>query len=155
MTGLGEAGIAKLTGGKVQILMTDVRYNVNRATLVELMASSVNETELTDISAARDESDETTRVVTDLAREGNEKAVMPSAHISMTKYVIFGCISSPGSSKKRSTRSTKNYSNPSKTFATSWPKSSVSSRLSKKSSVTFATNTVRRAGPSSLLIKQR
>src|SRR5437899_928090 len=72
-------------------------------------------------------------------------AVMPSANIRLTKSLIFGCISSRGSSEKRSTRSTRNYSNRSKTFATSWPKSSVSSRLLKRSSVKFATNTVRRA----------
>src|SRR5205807_9322943 len=51
-------------------------YNVNRATLVERIASLVNGKVLTDISAVRDESDENTRVVIELKRDGNPRVVI-------------------------------------------------------------------------------
>jgi DNA gyrase subunit A len=49
---------------------------VNRAVLVERIADLVNEKILTDISAIRDESDENTRVVIELKRDGNPKVVI-------------------------------------------------------------------------------
>ncbi|KAF5407890.1 MAG: DNA gyrase subunit A [Candidatus Udaeobacter sp.] len=72
----GKAGIEELKGGREQIVITEIPYNVNRATLVERIASLVNEKVLTDISAVRDESDENTRVVIELKRDGNPKVVI-------------------------------------------------------------------------------
>src|SRR6201982_2346706 len=72
----GKAGIEELKGGREQIVITEIPYNVNRATLVERIASLVNEKILTDISAVRDESDENTRVVIELKRDGNPKIVI-------------------------------------------------------------------------------
>ncbi|HET6887436.1 MAG TPA: DNA gyrase subunit A [Candidatus Udaeobacter sp.] len=72
----GKAGIEGLKGGREQIVITEIPYNVNRATLVERIASLVNEKILTDISAVRDESDENTRVVIELKRDGNPKVVI-------------------------------------------------------------------------------
>src|SRR5437764_9991554 len=72
----GKAGIEELKGGKEQIVITEIPYNVNRATLVERIASLVNGKVLTDISAVRDESDENTRVVSELKRDGNPKVVI-------------------------------------------------------------------------------
>jgi DNA gyrase subunit A len=72
----GKAGIEELKGGKEQIVITEIPYNVNRATLVERIASLVNQKVLTDISAVRDESDENTRVVIELKRDGNPKVVI-------------------------------------------------------------------------------
>src|SRR5437762_6792122 len=72
----GKAGIEELKGGKEQIVITEIPYNVNHATLVERIASLVNEKVLTDISAVRDESDENTRVVIELKRDGNPKVVI-------------------------------------------------------------------------------
>jgi DNA gyrase subunit A len=72
----GKAGIEELKGGKEQIVITEIPYNVNRATLVERIAELVNEKVLTDISAVRDESDENTRVVIELKRDGNPKIVI-------------------------------------------------------------------------------
>jgi DNA gyrase subunit A len=72
----GKAGIEELKGGREQIVITEIPYNVNRATLVERIASLVNEKVLTDISAVRDESDENTRVVIELKRDGNPKIVI-------------------------------------------------------------------------------
>ena len=72
----GKAGIEELKGGKEQIVITEIPYNVNRATLVERIAELVNEKVLTDITAVRDESDENTRVVIELKRDGNPKIVI-------------------------------------------------------------------------------
>jgi DNA gyrase subunit A len=72
----GKVGIEELKGGKEQIVITEIPYNVNRATLVERIASLVNEKVLTDISAVRDESDENTRVVIELKRDANPKVVI-------------------------------------------------------------------------------
>jgi DNA gyrase subunit A len=72
----GKAGIEELKGGREQIVITEIPYNVNRATLVERIAALVNEKVLTDISAVRDESDENTRVVIELKRDGNPKIVI-------------------------------------------------------------------------------
>src|SRR5512133_3094996 len=72
----GKAGIEELKGGKEQIVITEIPYNVNRATLVERIASLVNEKVLGDITAIRDESDENTRVVIELKRDANPKIVI-------------------------------------------------------------------------------
>ncbi|MBV9619286.1 MAG: DNA gyrase subunit A, partial [Verrucomicrobia bacterium] len=72
----GKAGVEELKGGKEQIVITEIPYGVNRATLVERIAELVNEKILGDISAIRDESDENTRVVIELKRDGNPKVVI-------------------------------------------------------------------------------
>src|ERR1043165_3553397 len=71
----GKAGVEEIKGGKEQIVITEIPYNVNRATLVERIAQLVNDKVLTDITAIRDESDENTRVVIELKRDGNPKIV--------------------------------------------------------------------------------
>src|SRR5436305_10213439 len=72
----GKAGVEEIKGGREQIVITEIPYNVNRATLVERIADLVNEKILGDISAIRDESDENTRVVIELKRDGNPKVVI-------------------------------------------------------------------------------
>jgi DNA gyrase subunit A len=72
----GKAGIEELKGGKEQIVITEIPYNVNRATLVERIAQLVNEKTITDITAVRDESDENTRVAIELKRDANPKVVI-------------------------------------------------------------------------------
>ncbi|MDB6146659.1 MAG: gyrA [Spartobacteria bacterium] len=72
----GKAGVEEVKGGREQIVITEIPYNVNRATLVERVADLVNNKVLTDISAIRDESDENTRVVIELKRDGNPKVVL-------------------------------------------------------------------------------
>jgi len=59
----GKVGVEQLKGGKEQIIITEIPYNVNRAVLVERVAELVNEKTpgFTDITAIRDESDENTR----------------------------------------------------------------------------------------------
>src|SRR3954468_3557616 len=72
----GKAGIEELKGNREQIVITEIPYNVNRATLVERIADLVNDKVLSDITAIRDESDENTRVVIELKRDANPKIVI-------------------------------------------------------------------------------
>ncbi len=63
-------------GGKEQIIVTEIPFNVNRAELVARIAQLVNEKELTEITDVRDESDESTRVVIELKRDAIAKVVI-------------------------------------------------------------------------------
>ena len=72
----GKAGVEELKGGKEQIVITQIPYGVNRATLVERIAELVNEKVLTDISYVGDQSDESTRIVIELKRDANPKIII-------------------------------------------------------------------------------
>src|SRR5687768_17614871 len=72
----GKVGVAEVKGGREQLIISEIPYNVNRAVLVARVAELVNEKIITDISAIRDESDEQTRVVIDLKRDANPKVVI-------------------------------------------------------------------------------
>ena len=63
-------------GGKEQIIVTEIPFNVNRAELVSRIAALVNEKELTEVTDVRDESDESTRVVIELKRDAIAKVVI-------------------------------------------------------------------------------
>ena len=71
-------GTASISEGKTrdQIIITEIPYYVNRATLVERIAELVNTKVITEISAVRDESDENTRVVVDLKRDARSQVVL-------------------------------------------------------------------------------
>jgi len=81
-TGRGSVRVrAKLNttmpkGGKEQIIVTEIPFNVNRAELVSRIAELVNAKELTDVTDVRDESDENTRVVIELKRDAVAKVVI-------------------------------------------------------------------------------
>ncbi len=72
----GKVGLEQIKGGREQIVITEIPYNVNRATLVERIAELVNEKTISDITAIRDESDENTRVVIELRRDAIPKVVI-------------------------------------------------------------------------------
>src|SRR6266404_5656789 len=72
----GKVGLEELKGGREQIIITEIPYNVNRALLVERIADLVNEKIITDITAVRDESDENTRVVIEIKRDAIAKVVI-------------------------------------------------------------------------------
>ncbi len=72
----GRIGVAEIKGGREQIIITEIPYNVNRADLVKKIADLTNEKVLTGISDVRDESAEDTRVVIDLKRDGNPKVII-------------------------------------------------------------------------------
>src|SRR5436190_14784768 len=72
----GKVGIEQVKGGREQIIITEIPYNVNRAVLVERIAELVNEKIITDITGVRDESDENTRVVIEIKRDTIPKVVI-------------------------------------------------------------------------------
>ena len=72
----GRIGLEETKGGREQIVITEIPYNVNRAVLVERIAELVNEKVITDITAVRDESDENTRVVIEIKRDAIPKVVI-------------------------------------------------------------------------------
>jgi DNA gyrase subunit A len=72
----GRVGMEQLKGGREQIVITEIPFNVNRALLVERIADLVNEKIITDITAVRDESDENTRVVIEIKRDAIAKVVI-------------------------------------------------------------------------------
>jgi DNA gyrase subunit A len=76
----GKAGVEELKGGREQIVITEIPYGVNRATLVERIAELVNEKVLTDISYVGDQSDENTRIVIELKRDANPKVIIANLY---------------------------------------------------------------------------
>jgi DNA gyrase subunit A len=76
----GKAGVEELKGGREQIVITEIPYGVNRATLVERIAQLVNQKVLTDISYVGDQSDENTRVVIELKRDANPKVIIANLY---------------------------------------------------------------------------
>jgi DNA gyrase subunit A len=72
----GKVGLEEVKGGREQIVITAIPYNVNRALLVERIAELVNEKVIPDITAVRDESDENTRVVIEIKRDALPKVVI-------------------------------------------------------------------------------
>src|SRR5581483_8401026 len=72
----GKAHTEELKGGQEQIVITEIPYNVNRASLVTRIAELVGEKELDGIRDLRDESDENTRIVIELKRGEQAKVVI-------------------------------------------------------------------------------
>jgi DNA gyrase subunit A len=66
----------QVKGGKENIIVSEIPFNVNRAELVKRIADLVNDKEITEISDVRDESDESTRVVIELKRDAITKVVI-------------------------------------------------------------------------------
>ncbi len=72
----GKVGSEQLKGGREQLVITEIPYNVNRAALESSIADLVNEKVITDVSAMRNESDENCRLVIELKRDGIPKVVI-------------------------------------------------------------------------------
>jgi DNA gyrase subunit A len=72
----GKVGLEELKGGREQIIITEIPFNVNRAVLVARIAELANEKIIADITAVRDESDENTRVVIEIKRDAVAKVVI-------------------------------------------------------------------------------
>jgi DNA gyrase subunit A len=88
----GKVGVEQLKGGREQIVITEIPYNVNRAQLVERIARLVNEgdiKELKDITAVRDESDENTRVVVEMKRDAIAKVIINNLYIHTALETTF------------------------------------------------------------------
>jgi DNA gyrase subunit A len=63
-------------GGRTVLIVDEIPFNVNRATLVERIGDLVRDKVITDISDVRDESDENTRVVIEIKRDAVPKVVL-------------------------------------------------------------------------------
>ncbi|HWL15928.1 MAG TPA: DNA gyrase subunit A [Opitutus sp.] len=72
----GKAHTEELKNGMEQIVITEIPYNVNRATLVTRIADLVSQKEIDGIRDLRDESDENTRIVVELKRGEQAKVVI-------------------------------------------------------------------------------
>jgi len=72
----GKVGIEQLRGGREQLVITEIPFNVNRALLEQQIAGLVNEKVITDVSAMRNESDENCRLVIELKRDAIAKVVI-------------------------------------------------------------------------------
>ena len=72
----GKAHTEETKNGMEQIVITEIPYNVNRATLVSRIAELVGEKEIDGIRDLRDESDENTRIVIELKRGEQAKVVI-------------------------------------------------------------------------------
>jgi DNA gyrase subunit A len=71
-----RVGTEEAKGGRENIVVTEIPFGVNRAELVRRIAELVNEKVLSGINDVRDESDESTRVVIELKRDGNPKVLI-------------------------------------------------------------------------------
>ena len=76
----GRVGSEELKGNREQLVITEIPFSVNRAALEEKIAELVNEKIITEISAMRNESDENTRLVMELKRDGNPKVVIANLY---------------------------------------------------------------------------
>ena len=76
----GRVGVEEMKGNREQLVITEIPFNVNRAALEQQIANLVNEKVITEISAMRNESDEHTRLVMELKRDGLPKVVINNLH---------------------------------------------------------------------------
>ncbi|HEX3628462.1 MAG TPA: DNA gyrase subunit A [Verrucomicrobiae bacterium] len=76
----GRVGSEEMKGGREQLVITEIPFNVNRAALEQQIANLVNEKTISEISAMRNESDENTRLVMELKRDGNPKVVIANLY---------------------------------------------------------------------------
>jgi DNA gyrase subunit A len=88
----GKAHTEEMKGGGEQIVITEIPYNVNRATLVLRIAELVREKEIDGIRDLRDESDENTRIVIELKRGEQSQIVINQLYQKTALESSFGVI---------------------------------------------------------------
>jgi DNA gyrase subunit A len=89
----GRVGVEEVKGGKERIIVSEIPYNVNKASLIEQIARLVNEKKLDDISDIRDESNkEGIRVVIELKRDAIPKVVINNLYKHTQLEDTFGVI---------------------------------------------------------------
>jgi DNA gyrase subunit A len=89
----GRVGVEEVKGGKERIIVSEIPYNVNKATLIESIARLVNEKKIEDISDIRDESNkEGIRVVIELKRDAIPKVVINNLYKHTQLEDTFGVI---------------------------------------------------------------
>ncbi len=85
----GRIGVEEMKGGREQLVITEIPFNVNRAALEQNIANLVNEKIITEISAMRNESDEHCRLVIELKRDGLPKVVINNLYQHTQMEVSF------------------------------------------------------------------
>ena len=85
----GRVEVEEMKANREQLVVTEIPFNVNRAALEERIAELVNEKVVTEISAMRNESDENTRLVMELKRDGNPKVVINNLYKHTQLEVTF------------------------------------------------------------------
>ena len=88
----GKAHTEELKGGLEQIVITEIPYNVNRASLVTRIAELVSDKLIDGIRDLRDESDENTRVVIEIKRGEQAKVVINQLFQKTALESSFGVI---------------------------------------------------------------
>src|SRR5882757_2907409 len=88
----GKAHTEEMKGGMEQIVITEIPYNVNRATLVLRIADLVRDKEIDGIRVLRDESDENTRIVIELKRGEQAQVVINQLYQKTALESSFGVI---------------------------------------------------------------
>ncbi len=99
LTGRGKilvrarASVETAKNGKESIVVTELPYQVSKASLIEKMADLVRDKVLEDISDIRDESDrDGMRIVIELKRDGVPLVVLNNLYKHTSMQVTFGCI---------------------------------------------------------------
>jgi DNA gyrase subunit A len=88
-----KAAFEKQKNGRESIIVTELPYQVNKASLIEKIADLVKEKRLEDIADVRDESDrDGLRVVIDLKRDANAEVVLNNLFKHTQMQTTFGVI---------------------------------------------------------------
>ncbi len=88
-----RASIETGKGERQRIIITELPYQVNKASLIEKIADLVTDKKLEDISDVRDESDrDGLRVVIELKREANAEVVLNNLYMHTQMQTTFGVI---------------------------------------------------------------
>ncbi|MGV0876655.1 DNA gyrase subunit A [Martelella sp. FLE1502] len=88
----GRATIEPMRGDREQIIITEIPYQVNKATMIEKMAELVRDKRIEGISDLRDESDrEGYRVVIELKRDANAEVILNQLYRYTPLQTSFGC----------------------------------------------------------------
>jgi DNA gyrase subunit A len=86
-------GIEDIKGNRQAIIVTELPYQVNKATLLETIAELVRDKKIPDISDLRDESDRKgMRVVIEIKRDGNANVVLNQLYKHTQMETTFGVI---------------------------------------------------------------
>jgi DNA gyrase subunit A len=88
----GVATIEPMRGDREQIIITEVPFQVNKATMIEKMAELVKDKRIEGISDLRDESDrQGYRVVIELKRDANADVILNQLYRYTPLQTSFGC----------------------------------------------------------------
>ncbi|WP_416797759.1 DNA gyrase subunit A [Ciceribacter azotifigens] len=88
----GVARVEPMRGDREQIIITEIPFQVNKATMIEKMAELVREKRIEGISDLRDESDrDGYRVVIELKRDANADVILNQLYRYTPLQTSFGC----------------------------------------------------------------